>query len=247
MEIMNRFDGKVPLELLKEFVAAIAEGNEPLTGGRRKGALDRVYVWGMDPTDGTLIFLPAYDALRAARLEADKKGAKTWAEWEEISGWTAEDIGEICCYPEFEDYLGENYGDECEVDLVAVKKEYVELTDVGQRPPLGSDPFDNEEWDEFCFERDIDEFDPRKAMHGLVPGDLIEKYGSMAFGVFDGPYVEFLKEVGEDVVRGLEEKDFTVVEDQVLIDGCMRFVDVEGIYGRVGVYGGVEEVLGGVG
>jgi len=69
----------------------------------------------------------------------------------------------------------------------------------------------------------------------------------MALGIFDGPYVEFLKEVGVDVVKGLEEKDFTVIEDQVLIDGCMRFVDVEAIYGRVGVYEGVEEVLGGVG
>lgn len=216
-EIRRLLSGEVEPELFWEFQAAAVVDFDP--------AKD-LYVWGDEPYGNGIQFIPRYAVKLDSRETIARYNAKTWGEYWKMAGKDARFLQEEYAYKNFEEYLvdyrKEHPKEYAEMDAEEFRDtadcEYSFLNEMDGRAPDPDAKFDEGEIHRILYENNMDEDNMSKEIMNLVPKSIIDKYGEVGDGVWDGPYFYFQEKDAPAIIADLQLLGHIVIRDDFMVD-----------------------------
>ena len=222
--IWLRYNGLVPDQQLREFIAVVTGEPQPDRGPvtvQDGAGLD--FIYGADPNSGSqLVFIELESALHWAPVMVAAEIAGTWGRFEELdpgatSSSLRESLAERSRYPDFESFRDRQPNwdsdededanaarDEAEQTEAGLREAYADLRCPDQRGPLDDDEVNRSDF--YTWESDglVEFFDPNVEMCDTMPEAIRRKVDDYRDA---GRLLAALERVRESVVEEDEDDD----------------------------------------
>lgn len=203
-DIRNELGGWVEDNLLQEMLTAVlydhASGKD-------------LFLWGTHPYGEGLLFLPVEAVGTDFTEPIARDTVDTWAEYWEMAGSAAKWGPDDSVYRSKAHYCKLMRRDDPYLTAAELTKRWREVDDGFKHPPRPGATFHPTDLMEWCWTRNFHEIAPPLDMARVPPVEIVMKYGRVVTGFWDGPYVEFPKGNGPDVVASLRRGGHLVVRD----------------------------------
>ncbi len=231
----------------------------------RPDPMAEVFIYGADPCNGGLVFVPFAEMSLWAPFFAAAESAGTWGRFTELGGCEADDLREelsfIACYPDFESFATGELNDAAhdagycdDLDLVELRATLTEAelrAEYADIPfPLGRGPLDEDEiclGDLYGYEEEgyLRLYCPMRAMEEGVPPIVANTYGEWQDTSCDmEPNLAFRSEDHDAIVACFTRFGCTMIRDDVLLECFWGFtVDVDEVHRRLAAHEDAERAL----
>lgn len=233
----------VPDKLLDDLIDAIRTARKPVRVHRESMTTHHWYI-GRDPHSDSLILAQRGTVERFAEHAAAKAWASTWDQFRALTG-TRSAADEVE-YPSFLHYLKEALNEFPRGSLDEYWADYVDLSFDHERPTLGSDAFDQADFEIALYDRNAAVPDLRQNALWELPKPILREFGVIQDGgmMGGGDFVWLDPDRRDELEAAMRDLGFVLWEDSLLIDAAQNTpADPLEVYRRLHQNVEIEEML----